>query len=287
MFRNLLSTVTDTYTVTAEHPRRDSLRSSVWEIEGPDGTRWFAKQNAGPKLHRREVDSYLHWTTALRPDRAPKLVASNAETRTVLVSAVPGQSLDKLRLPAEQEREAYRQAGLLLARLHAATGHESPATAETDWDTRLEKLLAGAERYVTPDDIALLRVLVKQAPRASRVVTAHGDYMPKNWMWDEREQRLRVIDFERTQREPAERRDLSRLHYRVLHHQPDLAAAFYDGYARTLTAEGQQARIAYAALDALDGILWGTEHHALDLVDEAHVMIANLRSGHTRRTVGW
>ncbi|WP_172386619.1 phosphotransferase [Streptomyces sp. MNP-20] len=285
-YRNLLSSVTDTYTVIAEHPRHDSLRSSVWEIEGPDGKRWFAKQNAGPKLHRREVDAYLHWITALGPDRAPTLAASDAATRTLLVTAVPGKSLDKLRLPAEQEQEAYRQAGLLLARLHAATSPSCSAEETADLAVTLEKLLANAERYLTADDTAVLRALAKQAPPALSTVTAHWDYMPKNWMWDEREQRLRVIDFERTQREPAVRRDLSRLYYRVLYHRPDLAAAFSDGYARPLTASEEQARAAYAAQDALDGILWGAAHHAVDLADEAHMMIANLRAEHTRRTIG-
>ncbi|MGW1374733.1 hypothetical protein ACWD6P_10745 [Streptomyces sp. NPDC002446] len=84
--------VTDTYTVVAEHPRRDSLRSSVWKIKGLDGTRRFAKQNAGDRLHGREVDAYDHWTAALGPDRTSTLAASEAETRTRLITAVPGKS---------------------------------------------------------------------------------------------------------------------------------------------------------------------------------------------------
>lgn len=287
-FRRLLASVTDMYTVLAEHPRADSLRVSVWEIEGRDGSRWFAKQHAGPKLHRREVDAYRKWTGALGPDRAPSLVASDSEALTVLVTAVPGRSLDRLRLPAEQEREAYRQAGLLLARQHAAdTGQPPSDSVEEDWDTVLAELLVGAARYVTADDIALLRSLAQQAPTGLANVVAHGDYMPKNWMWEESEQRLRVIDFERTQLEAAARRDLSRLHYRVLHHRPDLAAAFYSGYGRPLSREEEQARAAYAVLDALDSVRWGVDHHDIDLVDEAHTVIANLRAESTRRSLGW
>jgi aminoglycoside phosphotransferase (APT) family kinase protein len=286
--RDLLATVTGTYTVVAEHARPDDMRPSVWEIEGPGGKRWFAKQHAGPRLHQREVDAYQQWTRALGADRAPFLAAANSKERTVVVTAVPGSSLDKLRLPAEQEREAYRQAGLLLARQHTADAGQRPSTvAEADWDDKLAKLLDGAARYVTADEIAMLRSLAKQAPAVLPNVVAHGDYMPKNWMWDESEQRLRIIDFERTQREPAARRDLSRLHYRVLHHRPDLAAAFYSGYGRPLSREEEQARTAYAAVDALDSVRWGAIHHDIDLVDEAHTMIANLRSESTRRSVGW
>lgn len=288
VFHSLLTTVTDSYKVIAEHSRPDSLRNSVWELEAPDGTRWFAKQNAGPKLHRREVDAYHQWATVLGPDRAPTLVASDPGTRTVLVTAVPGQSLDQLRLPAEQEREAYRQAGALLARLHAAAPRPSSSTgADSDWEATLEKLLASAEAYLTTDDLKLLSSLASTAPSDLDSVVAHGDYRPRNWMWDEREQRLRVIDFERTQHEPAVRRDLSRLHYRDLHHRPDLATAFSSGYARPLTRDEQRAHTAYAVLDALDSVRFGAQHHDLELVDEAHTMIANLRAEHTRRAVGW
>ncbi|MBZ9641407.1 phosphotransferase enzyme family protein [Streptomyces sp. PSKA30] len=286
--RDLLVTVTDTYAVVAEHGRPDDMRPSVWEIEGLNGKRWFAKQHVGPRLHQREVDAYQQWTKALGSDRAPFLAAADSKERTVVVTAVPGSSLDKLRLPAEQEREAYRQAGLLLNRLHTADPGQPPSAAtETDWDDKLAKLLDGAARYVTADEIAMLRSLAKQAPADLPKVVAHGDYMPKNWMWNESEQRLRIIDFERTQHEPAARHDLSRLHYRVLHHRLDLAAAFYRGYGRPLSRDEEQALTTYAAVDALDSVCWGATHHDIDLVDEAHTMIANLRAECTLRSVGW
>ncbi|SCK61565.1 Putative homoserine kinase type II (protein kinase fold) [Streptomyces sp. AmelKG-D3] len=286
-FHGLMATVTDAYTVIAEHFRPDGLRASVWEIEGPDGSRWFAKQHAGPKLHRREVEAYQRWVGVLGPDRAPALIASDAQARTLLVTAVPGGSLDHLRLPAEQEREAYRQAGVLLAGLHAADTGQPPSDAvEEDWDEALAELLDGAARYVAADDIALLRSLAQQAPVGLAQVVAHGDYMPKNWVWEEREQRLRIIDFERTQLEAAARRDLSRLHYRILHHRPDLAAAFYSGYGRFLSPEELHARMAYAVLDALDSVCWGVAHRDIGLVDEAHAMITNLRAESIRRAQG-
>lgn len=101
--------------------------------------------------------------------------------------------------------------------------------------------------------------------------------MPKNWMWDQTEQRLRVIDFERAELRPAAHRDLSRLRYRVLCHRPDLDAAFHHGYGRRLTEEEQLACRAYAALDALDSMDWGIKHRDVGLVDEAQTMLENLR----------
>ncbi|MEU0815145.1 aminoglycoside phosphotransferase family protein [Streptomyces mirabilis] len=278
VLHQLVESVTDTYTVVAEHPRPGDIRPSVWEVNGPGGNRWFAKQHAGPKLHRCEVDAYQKWTVALGVDRAPGLVAADARTRTILVTAVPGHSFDTLRLPAEQERAVYEQAGELLARHHTAAADEpTPEATEEAWDEVVTGLLDRSARYVPEHDITMVRALTKDAPPRLPQVAAHGDYMPKNWMWDETEQRLRIIDFERAELRPAVYRDLSRLRYRILHHHPDLNAAFHYGYGRALTEEELVACRAYGALDALDSLDWGIKHRDIGLVDGAHTMLENLR----------
>ncbi len=286
----LVGSVTDRYTVVAEHPRPGDIRPSVWEVNGPSGERWFAKQHAGPKLHRREVDAYQRWTISLGADRAPELVASDAETRAVLVTGVPGRSLNTLRLPAEQERKAYEQAGELLARHHAAAA-DGPMTAdvtEEAWAATVAKLLDGAARHVPEHEITLARALLREVPPRLPQVAAHGDYMPKNWVWDESEQWLRIIDFERAELQAAARRDFSRLRYRILLHRPDLDAAVHHGYGRQLTEEELAACRAYGALDALDSLFWGITHHDIGLVDEAHTMLENLRlENRTRVWGGW
>ncbi|MDN0193858.1 aminoglycoside phosphotransferase family protein [Streptomyces sp. S.PNR 29] len=284
----LMGTVITTYTVVAEHPRPGDLRPSVWEIQGPRGARWFAKQHAGPKLHRREVDAYRKWTVSLGADRAPELVASDAETRTILVTAVPGRSLNTLRLPTEQERKAYEQAGELLARHHAAADEPATDAGELAWTETAARLLRATAEHVPAYEIAMVRGLLAQAPPRLPPVAAHGDYMPKNWVWHETEQWLRIIDFERAELQPAARRDFSRLRYRILFHQPNLNAAFYHGYGRHLTEEELAACRAYGALDALDSLSWGIKHRDLGLVDEAHTMLENLRQENGARVWnGW
>ncbi|MGW2702317.1 aminoglycoside phosphotransferase family protein [Streptomyces sp. NPDC001340] len=274
----LVESVTGTYAVVAEHPRPGDIRPSLWEVEGPGGKRWFAKQHAGSKLHRREVRAYQKWIPSLGSDRAPELIAADTEARTVLVTAVPGRSVDRLRLPTEQERKAYEQAGELLARHHVAAGDEpAPEVDEDAWEVTVAKVLERVARYVPAHEISLARALAEHAPPRLPLVAAHGDYMPKNWMWDETEQRLRIIDFERAELQPAAHRDLSRLRYRILHHQPNLDAAFHHGYGRPLTEEEQVACQTHAAVDALDSLAWGIEHRDLGLVDEAHTMLENLR----------
>ncbi|MGW6736261.1 aminoglycoside phosphotransferase family protein [Streptomyces sp. NPDC055013] len=283
----LVESVTDTYTVVVEHPRPGDIRPSIWEVKGPGGDRWFGKLHAGPKLHRREVTAYQKWTVALGADRAPELVAADTQTRTILITAVPGRSLDTLRLPAEQERAAYEQAGELLARHHTAAADE-PTLEETEemWDQTVAQLLERTATNVPEHDLAMVRMLAGEAPPSLPRVSQHGDYMPKNWMWDETEQRLRVIDYERAELRPAAYRDLSRLRYRILRHRPDLHAAFHSGYGRPLTEEEQIACRAYGALDALDSLDWGIKHRDIGLVDEAHTMLENLRLETGKRVWG-
>ncbi|MBZ3904516.1 aminoglycoside phosphotransferase family protein [Streptomyces griseiscabiei] len=282
----LVSSVTDTYTVLAEHPRPGHARASVWEIGGPHRERWYAKQHAGALPHRREVDAYRAWTTCLGTGRAPELVTYDTQTHTILLTAVPGRSLDAQRLTAEQERKAYEQAGVLLGRLHASTVDE-PVTQVTEerWEADAQALLERAARHV-PQEVAAVCAFIEEAPPSLLRVATHGDYMPRNWLWDETEQRLRIIDFEQAELQTAARRDFSRLRYRVLFNRPDLDDAFHYGYGRRPTQEELAACRSYASVDALDALCWGIKHHDFGLVDEAHLMLDNLRRENATRAWG-
>ncbi|WP_327359326.1 phosphotransferase enzyme family protein [Streptomyces sp. NBC_01304] len=278
----LVASVTSRFSVVADHSSPGDGRPFVWEVEDPDGRRWVAKLNPGPKLHRREVRAYQQgWAAALGQDRAPILEAVDDEARAIVITKVPGRPLRHLRLDAREEREAYRQAGQLLARLNAAdpVGPES-ATSTASWEQGVEKMLANAGLHLTANDMAMLRSLTSRPPARLPWVVSHGDFMPRNWLWDQAEQRLRIIDFERACVEAAAWRDLPRLTYRILRGRPDLESAFQTGYGRALTIDERQACSAYAALDAVSALSWGIEHHDIESVDEAHTMLLHLEGEH-------
>ncbi|MCX5555381.1 aminoglycoside phosphotransferase family protein [Streptomyces sp. NBC_00038] len=282
-----VASVTNSFCIIADHSSAGDGRPDVWEVEGQDGRRWFAKRNPGPKLHRREVRAYQEgWTGALGKDRAPVLGAVDSDARAIVITAIPGRPVRSLRLDSKEEQEVYFQAGLLLARLNAAKpGKSGSASSPANWDESVEKMLAGATLCLAPDDVAMVRSLTKDTPALLPRVVSHGDFMPRNWLWDQAERRLRIIDFERTCIESAVWRDLPRLGYRILRGRPDLEAAFEEGYGRTLTAEERQASSAYAALDAVSALRWGLEHHDIESVDEAHTMLRHLQAEYSGRRI--
>lgn len=282
--RRLVTSVTSSFRIVADHSSAGEGRPAVWEVEGSDRRRWFAKRNPGPKLYRCEVDAYQRgWVAALGRDRAPSLAAFDHEARAIVTTAVPGRTVDSLRLDSKEEQEVYRQAGLLLARLNATEADNPKSACAASWDESVEKMLAGASLYLTANDTAMLRAITKDAPPGLPRLVSHGDFMPRNWLWDGTEQRLRIIDFERTCVESVVWHDFPRLGYRILRGRRDLEVAFEAGYGRTLTADEHQACSAYASLDAVSALHWGTEHYNIESVDEAHTMLRHLHAEYNAR----
>lgn len=280
----LMTSVSGTFRVVADHSSPGIGRPRTWEVEDRHGCRWFAKYNPGPKLFRREVAAYESgWAAALGPGRAPLLAAHDVDAQALVVTAAPGRPVREQRLAAEQEREVYRQAGQLLARLTTAPAHgQLPASSTVDWDVEVEQMLCSARLYATPEDLTVLRALTCERPADLPAVVSHGDFMPRNWLWDPAEQVLRVIDFERADIRPSVQRDLPRLSYRILYGRPDLEASFFNGLGRKLCEAERHAVTAYGALDAMSLLRYGLEHQDLASVDEAHTMLRNLHTARLR-----
>ena len=98
----------------------------------------------------------------------------------------------------------------------------------------------------------------------------------RNTVWDSQRRCLGLIDFERSEYGPAVR-DLVRLEYGPWDARPDLRTAFHDGYGRALTPLENDALRCMAALDALSGIVWGTQAGDPEVVDRAHRTLHRLQ----------
>ncbi|MFG2191932.1 phosphotransferase [Streptomyces sp. NPDC048639] len=287
--RHLVGSVAGEFTV-AEHAWGGLGIATGWDVKGLDGRQWFAKLHAESESHDREVAAYRRWTGCLGEGRAPQLAAADAEVGAIVLTALPGHPVSARRPSPEQEREAYRQAGVLLARLHSASAG-APAATETasgaapagpgaaaTWAADVEEMLNGAALYLASEDEALLRGIAEEPPPPLPAVPVHADFQPRNWLWDEQRQLLRLIGFDRTCVEPAARRDLAGLEYGSLRARSGLRSAFYEGYGRELTDAEHRACLSYAAVDALSALRRGIEHRDIESVERAHSMLGALRA---------
>ncbi len=237
----------------------------VWELTRPDRTARFVLKTArGPAAYRAETFAYRHALPALPTGGAPQLLDSEATHLALLLTAVPGHPLRELRLPPAEEREAYRQTGALLARLHTAGDltprHRAEARDELDAAPHaLERLLHRCGDRTTRRERALARALVGDLPHLGPLPLAlvHGDLQPRNVMWSAAGQ-ASLIDFERTRFAPAVL-DFVRLASGPWADRPALRAAFLAGYGRRPGPEERHALRCFAALDAAGALVWGSE----------------------------
>ncbi|MET7642469.1 hypothetical protein ABZS83_02235 [Streptomyces sp. NPDC005426] len=89
---------------------------------------------------------------------------------------------------------------------------------------------------------------------------------------------LGVIDLERSEPGPAVR-DLVRLSD-AWAGRPDLFAAFFSGYGRSLTAVEEARLVIDVALDSVSGIAYGSENCDPELVERGRRTLGRLRSEH-------
>ena len=189
----------------------------------------------------------------------------------MVVTAVPGEPVPGLSLSAREEQQVHRQAGRLLGRLHesqrVAGAGEDVSRMTSRVDGHLDQvggLLTAAQRTLVRDCASRLACLGPRVP----AVASHGDFQPRNWLWDTASGRLGIIDWERA--EPAAAvRDLVRLEYGPWDGRPDLREDFFAGYGRMLTPEEDETLFCHAVLDALSGLVWGLANGDDEVVGRA------------------
>ena len=245
--------------------------SAVWRLSSASGGCWYLKRHSSGRFHEREVAALRSWAPALGPGRVPELAAADPEILVMVVTAVPGEPVLGLQLSAREEQQVHRQAGRLLGRLHesrVAPGVGEDASRVT---SRVGGHLDQAGGLLTPAQRAMVRDCASRlawlGPRVP-AVASHGDFQPRNWLWDTASGRLGIIDWERA--EPAAAvRDLVRLEYGPWDGRPDLREEFFAGYGRTLSPEEDETLFCYAVLDALSGLLWGLANGDDEVVSRA------------------
>ncbi|MFE6055089.1 aminoglycoside phosphotransferase family protein [Kitasatospora sp. NPDC056446] len=217
--------------------------ATVRLLRHPGGQHVILKANSSPDCFTRELHALRTWTPILGA-AAPQLVDADEDARVLLMTALPGVRLDLAALTTAQERDAYRQTGQLLRRLHEA----APLQTITDFGRQraayLRAQLTGPTHPLTTDELDFALAAIDQLetlpPQKSQ--PSHLDLTARNLLADTDERgrvRISVIDFE-TSRYEAAGRDFLRIIQRTLRARPDLATAFYTGYGRQPTENEQR-----------------------------------------------
>lgn len=248
--------------------------SHVWEARAAGGATVFAKVHRTPKFHRREVAAYESWVPLLGKD-TPILLACDSELAGIVVTPLPGVPVKFQPLAPGQDVEVHALAGALARRIHdTASGPAAIAPALPS--AYVLKHLSRAR--LTAADLSRARAILAEAAQVSLpVVPTHGDFQPRNWLYDNDAQ-VRIIDFERA--EPASTvRDFRLLVNGPWRERPDLREAFFDGYGRRPTTDEETALAGWVVLDALDSAHWGAKHHDAEVLERGLAGLAQLRNG--------
>lgn len=197
----------------------------VLEVEHA-GERYAVKAAGPDDTHLpRELEAHRRWTGPwVRAGRGPELVHADPGARLLVTRWVPG--VLAVGTPAQHDPGVHRQAGALLAALHA-----QERVVDADLEARENaRALAWLDRPhgLEPDAVRRVRdVLAAWSPGPVTTVPAHGDFQPRNWVVDAGV--VRVIDLGRAALRPAAS-DLVRMSAQEWRDDPSLADAFVEGY---------------------------------------------------------
>ncbi len=223
----------------------------------------------------REIHAHLHW---LEPwtarGRAAVLRHFHIEAKLLVAGHLPG----RLVLGSEQasDPQAYRQAGQLLAMLHAQVVVADDSYEERENDRSLVWL--SRPHRIEPDVQENLRAQIASwSTPATSLVPTHGDWQPRNWLIHEGV--VSIIDLGRAALRPA-MSDFARLAAQEFRADPALEAAFLSGYG----ADPREAEAWHRnrVREAIGTAVWA--HQVGDEAFEAqgHRMVADVLSEGSR-----
>jgi len=247
------------------------LGDAVVRVRDSRGQEFVVKHHASRSKHDREVNAYRHWTAALGTS-APRLIAVDSATMTIVITTLPGRPCS-----GDPKAAIHHQAGTLLRRFHdTEPARELPwfpgwlDDRIRHWTSKARTLLAAEDATVVDSHLTALRMT-----GVTHGVPCHLDFQPRNWLLDE-SGNLSLIDFEHARTDLAVR-DFVRLRFRVWPSRPNLQDAFFDGYGRRLTDAEDELVWHLGALDALTALARGRQTGDRALTTSGHATLRQLR----------
>ncbi|TDE26523.1 aminoglycoside phosphotransferase family protein [Actinomadura sp. 6K520] len=272
--------------IDASWPQR--IESRVWRLEAGT-TAVYVKISPSPESHKRETDAYRHAAAALSREEAPRLIAADPALQAILVTALDGKVVRELPLTATVEAQVHELAGRLLRRWHDHAEPVSPqarkgvmasmdnqASEASACLDNLNRHLTGAERALVSEVARDLPALTADLP----LVYLHGDFSPRNWVWNAKTQTLGLIDFEMAGHALAVQ-DMIWLSGAVWPTRSDLRKSFFTGYGRELTTKEHQALLLLTTRLAASYLAAGLANNDQVLIDRGRNALRELARTHT------
>ena len=265
-------------------------RASVLKLKTASGF-CYLKVHREPATWDPEIHAYENWVQAFG-DKAPRMLAvREQEPWALLIAELPGEVIVDRPISEAHLSRAWHEAGRALARLHGLAIGEAFGPCRRNGTTagppvrdaveyvasRLAADAEGSERsgFLDAAEAGVVRDAQKLvgAYAGERPVPCHRDYGPDNWLIDDIDRLIGVIDFEMSAWD-VRVADFSRYPRWEWMLRPDLVDAFFDGYGRTLTSVEQEQLLVAHVQYALSAILWGHEHEYHGFVREGHDALA-------------
>lgn len=250
-----------------------STSALVWRIRTRDGHELIIKHNSDELCFQREYHAFAHWTPALGSG-APQLVAHDKDTRTLVLTPVPGVPLQQLRLDPSTERNLYQRAGHLLRLLHQAQPAEPLPEFVATRTAYVQDLLDSNGSLLTAEERELAETAMQHMAGLPIMNgrPSHLDCTPRNLLADTATGSVHLIDFE-TARLDIEGRDFNRLASRIFTYRPDLEESFFTGYGRQPTNDEKTVMLICGAVDAVSALIYALSNNNAGFAAEARATL--------------
>lgn len=261
--------------------------SQVWRVDsGTEAV--YAKISPSKGAFERELRGYQHAATALPPHGAPKLIAYDRPRLAILTSGVAGSVVRGLPLAAVVEARVHHLAGSLLQLWHTqprpcpAGARHAVATSLSAQAAEATACLAATADLLTDAERALVSEAAHDLPALAASLELsylHGDFSPRNWLWNPDTETLALLDFEAADHAlPVQ--DMIWLCGAVWPTRPELREAFLSGYGRELGADEERVLLLLTARLAVSYLTTGLSNGDQVLIDRGRTVLGDLVRTH-------
>jgi Ser/Thr protein kinase RdoA (MazF antagonist) len=255
---------------------------TIWRVRTREGFVYLKRARTAAD-YAAETKAYDHAATLDLPGRVPVVLHRNPVLSAFVMDAVPGETLLGPTVVKRIGKVPARAAAMVRA------WHDgSPTASEQDRLVSLSAMyayqqeageclqstghmLTGWQRRLIGRAATELRDVSLDVPHAY----LHGDFSPRNWLWDHPSQTYGLIDFEKAHHGPVPE-EFVWLYGAVWVTEPEAMRHFFKNYGRDLTAVEKELAVLLVGRLAVSYLSTGLAGGSEILVDRGLTVLAHL-----------